>query len=80
MNPRKIGTFGTLKKDMDIKNKMTAQNASRLCKALLDHIISNNDIERLATALDYNDAAQLEFDVEDFVTELSDMLKVKIQS
>ena len=45
-----------------------AQNANRLLKTLLEHNKERNDILRLAAALDYDDPAQLETDIEDFIT------------
>lgn len=60
---------------MKVEPKQVSRNASRLLKALVDHNKERKDIERLAAALDYDDPAQLETDIEDFLTEAITMRK-----
>lgn len=60
---------------MKVEPKRISKNASRLLKALVDHNKERKDIERLAAALDYDDPAQLETDIEDFLTKAIAMRK-----
>lgn len=48
-------------------NLKVEQNADKFLKTLLEHIKKREDIEELATLLNY-DPAQMETDIEDFVT------------
>lgn len=55
--------------------EMSTVNASRLLSALVRHNQKREDITRLAVALGYGDPAQLETDIEDFVTEITAILQ-----
>lgn len=48
-------------------NLKVEQNADKFLKTLLEHIKKREDIEELANLLNY-DPAQMETDIEDFVT------------
>ncbi len=65
---------------MKVHPKQVSRNANRLLKALVDHSKERKDIEQLAAALNYVNPAQLETDVEDFITAMIALRKrAKVQ-